>query len=64
MTVKASELRKNLFSLLDRCIETGEELEVPRKGEIVRIAAASTRVKIADLQRRPGVVVDGGTLDT
>ena len=64
MTIKASELRKNLFKLLDRCLETGEMIEVPRKGEVIRISAANYRIKIADLPRRPGSVVDSNSLDT
>ena len=64
MTVKPSELRKNLFVLLDKCLVTGEHIDVPRKGGVVRIAAVRRRVPIADLQRRPEVVVDGETLDS
>ena len=64
MTVKASELRKNLFGLLDRCLATGEQIDVPRKGGSVRIIAVRRRVPVADLRRRPDVVVDGDTLDS
>ena len=63
ITVRASELRKDLFRLLDRCLETGTAIDVPRKGHTVRIAALRQRVRVADLPRRPGVVVDGDTLD-
>ena len=38
-------------------------IDVPRKGRTVRIAALRRRVKVADLPRRPGVVVDGDELD-
>ena len=64
MTIKASDLRKNLFILLDRCLATGEQIDVPRKAGVVRIAAVKRRVAIQDLPRRPGVVVDGETLDS
>ena len=64
MTIKASELRKRLFSLLDRCLETGEEIDIPRKSGFVRITAADRRLPIADLPRRPGAVVDADSLDT
>jgi len=63
VTVRASDLRKDLFRLLDRCVETGTAIDVPRKGRTVRIAALQRRVKVADLPRRPDVVVDGDTLD-
>ena len=63
ITVRASDLRKDLFRLLDRCLEADTAIDVPRKGRTVRIAALRRRVKVADLPRRPGVVVDGDTLD-
>lgn len=63
ITVKASELRRELFRLLDLCLETGTEIEVPRRGRIVRIVAPRPRIKVADLPRRPGVVVNGNDLD-
>ena len=63
ITVKVSDLRKDLFRLLDRCLEAGMAIDVPRKGRTVRIAALRRRVKVADLPRRPGVVVDGDSLD-
>ena len=63
ITVRASDLRRDLFRLLDRCLETGAAIDVPRKGRTVRIAALRRRIKVADLPRRPGVVVDGDQLD-
>ena len=63
ITVKASELRRDLFRLLDLCLEQGTAIEVPRKGRLVRISAPRPRIKVADLPRRPGVVVHGDDLD-
>ena len=63
VTVSASELRRDLFRLLDRCLETGTEIEVPRRGRILRITALPPRLKVADLPRRLGVVVGGDDLD-
>jgi hypothetical protein len=37
MSVTASELRQNVYRLLDRSLETGEPLEVRRKGQLLRI---------------------------
>lgn len=64
MTVRASELRRNLFTLLDRCIETGESLEVPRKAGTVVIAPRRNRLTVDALPSRPGVLEDGDSLDT
>ena len=63
ITVKVSELRRDLFRLLDLCLDTGTSIDVPRKGRTLRIAALPRRIKVADLPRRPGVVVDGDGLD-
>jgi hypothetical protein len=40
MTVNASNLRKNVFRLLDRILETGEPLEVVRRGKKLKIVRA------------------------
>ena len=39
MGITPTELRKNLYRLLDEVIETGEPLEVERKGRRLRIIA-------------------------
>lgn len=64
MNVKASELRRNLFTLLDRCIETGESIEVHRKNGAVLIGPLRRRTRVADLPTRAGVLVDGDSLDS
>ena len=63
MTVRPSELRRRLFELMDRCLESGEPIDIPRKGGTLRMTAVARRVPVAELPRRPGVVVDGDTLD-
>ena len=63
MKVKASEFRKDLFTLLDKCLESGEEIEIPRKGGMVLVSAVHQRIRIADLPLRPGRVFDGDSLD-
>lgn len=37
MTVSASQLRQDIYNLLDSVIETGEPLEIERKGTLLRI---------------------------
>ena len=63
MTVKASEFRKNMFSLIDRCLETGEEMEIHRPKGVIKIAPARRRIPIAQLQERAGILVDGDSVD-
>ncbi len=48
MQVTPTELRKNLFKLLDRVAETGQPLEINRNGIILRIVPQQ---KISKLQR-------------
>jgi len=64
MQVKPSELRRRLFELMDQCLESGESIDIPRKGGTLRLTAISRRVPIAELTRRPGTVVGGNELDT
>jgi hypothetical protein len=39
--IKTSNLRADIFHLLDNVIETGRPLEIERKGEILQIALRS-----------------------
>lgn len=57
MAVTASELRRDVYRLLDRVLETGEELEVERKGRRIRISAVPERSKLDDLVPHPGYIV-------
>jgi hypothetical protein len=63
MTVKPSELRRTLFTVLDQCLETGEPVMVPRGDGTLCIAPVHRRLRVADLAERPGVLVDGDSLD-
>ena len=38
MKLTATELRQNLYKILDRVAETGERVEIPRKSGTVRIS--------------------------
>ncbi len=64
VNVKASELRRNLFSILDRCLETGETVEVERRKGIVELRPSIRRKRVAQLDARPDVLLDGDTLDS
>ncbi len=37
MKVSATELRQNLYRIIDSALETGEVVEIVRKGRIVRL---------------------------
>ncbi len=49
MLITASELRGNIYQLLDKVLETGEPLEIVRKGRLVRIVADEKPSRVASL---------------
>ena len=57
--ITPTQLRKDLYRLLDRVIETGEPLEVERKGVTLKIErqAKLTKLERARLMARPDVWV-------
>ena len=48
----ATELRHNIYLLLDQVLETGIPLEIERKGRALRIVPATPRKKLDNLKRR------------
>ena len=58
MTVTASELRSQIYRLLDQVVETGQPLEVERKGARLRIAVDQPRKKLDRLVTRKCIVGD------
>lgn len=57
MTVSPTELRANLYRLLDEVLETGIPLEVERNGRRLRIVADPPTSKLDRLVRHPGTVI-------
>jgi antitoxin (DNA-binding transcriptional repressor) of toxin-antitoxin stability system len=57
MAVTASELRQDVYRLLDEVLETGVPLEIERKGRLLRIVPADGPSKLARCERRPGYIV-------
>lgn len=57
VTVNPSELRANLYRLLDEVLETGVPLEIERKGRRLRIVADSPPSKLDRLVPHPGTVI-------
>ena len=54
----ASQLRKNIYRLLDQVLETGKPLEIQRKGRTLRIVPEAAPRKLESLKRRDCLVGD------
>jgi hypothetical protein len=52
MTVTASKLREDVYKILDSILETGEPVEVIRKGRKLRIVPESAPSRLARLKKR------------
>ena len=54
MTLTTSKLREDIYKILDRVIETGEPVEIMRKGRIVKITAEGVAAssRLAKLEKR------------
>ena len=56
--MKVSELRQNIYQLLDQVLETGVPLEIERRGKKLRITPEPLRDKLENLKRRDCLVGD------
>lgn len=56
MAINPSELRANLYRLLDKVLETGLPLEIERNGRRLRIVADDPPPRLARLVPHPGAV--------
>ncbi|NLH48000.1 MAG: type II toxin-antitoxin system Phd/YefM family antitoxin [Myxococcales bacterium] len=54
MTISATELRANLYRLLDRVVQTGEPIEINRGGKIIRLVLEKPADKMNRLEPRTG----------
>lgn len=57
MAITASELRQNVYRLLDEVLRTGIPLEVERGGRRLRITSADAPSKFDRLTPHPGTIV-------
>lgn len=57
MHVSTSHLRSNIYRLLDQVLETGEPLEIERKGKRLLIIPASPPDKLSKLDHRHDYIV-------
>jgi hypothetical protein len=53
MPITASQLRQNVYRVLDQVLETGEPAEIERRGRRLRIVSADPGTKLGRLVRRP-----------
>lgn len=61
MMVTASKLRQNIYQLLDWVLETGEVLEIERKGRVLQIAPRPEQPRpsgLSGLRKRPTIQGD------
>lgn len=56
-TVTITELRRDIYNLLDEVLETGMPLEVNRGGKVLRVIAKEPVDRFANLVERPMALV-------
>lgn len=56
MGITATQLRANIFNLLDQVIQTGIPLEIERKGAVLKIVPVQETSRLARLIVRPDVI--------
>ncbi|KLL13033.1 MULTISPECIES: type II toxin-antitoxin system Phd/YefM family antitoxin [Protofrankia] len=57
MAVTASELRQNVYRLLDEVLASGVPLEVERGGRRLRIVPVDASDKLSRLSAHPGTII-------
>lgn len=57
MAVTPSELRRDIYRLLDQVLESGQDLEVERKGRRIRISAVPEASRLDKLVPHPGSII-------
>lgn len=56
MTITASQLRQDIYRLIDQVLQTGVPLEIERKGRRLRLVADPVGDKLDRLERHPEAV--------
>ncbi len=51
-----TELRKNVYKILDQVLETGKPVDIKRRGKVLRIVPAKPVDKFQRLTPRPNVI--------
>lgn len=58
MQTTLTELRTNLYKTIDHLIETGEPIEIKRKGHILKITSEKVSSKLSNIVNRKDVISD------
>jgi antitoxin (DNA-binding transcriptional repressor) of toxin-antitoxin stability system len=57
MAITASKLRESIYRILDSVLETGQPVEIVRRGRLLRIVPGDEpRKRLADLEPHPGLI--------
>ncbi len=54
--ITATQLRKDVYRLLDQVVDSGEVIEVKRKGKLIRIEPAGGENKLESLKPHPDTI--------
>ena len=57
LEITPTELRKNIYKLLDQVLESGDPIEIKRKGKRLLIAPAEPEKKLERLESHPDCIV-------
>ena len=58
MSLTASKLRENIYKILDRVLETGQSVEIIRRGQKLRIVPEKSRSRLDKLKPREYLATD------
>lgn len=58
MALKPSQLREDIYRILDQVLETGVPVEVERRGKVLKIMPPEPRSKLQNLKPRPYLLSD------
>ena len=56
-TLSLTKVRADLYKIVDRVLETGNPVEIERRGKKVRIVPVRPPSKLRNLVKRPGTIV-------
>jgi len=57
MPYRATDLRKDIYKILDRVLETGVAVEIERNGKLLRIVPVEAERPTQRLRPLPGLIV-------